>query len=124
MLYPGEPTSDRVSRLRSLHDGTTRAKIPVRSFARCSSTQAGPRRRHRNRGSPMTAISYPDCTATSPNGKFTLEARSPDNGTINHRNGRSPSENDFAFKYRQHQDEFRYRLIDNTRRPLLGRLTG
>jgi hypothetical protein len=72
----------------------------------------------------MTAIFYPDCTATSLNGKFTLEACSPDNGTINHRNGRPPSEDDFGFKYREHQDEFRYRLIDNTRTPLLARLFG
>src|SRR5204862_118149 len=70
----------------------------------------------------MTAIFYPDCTVTSLNGKFTLEARSPDNGTINHRDGRPPSEDDFGFKYREHQDEFRYRLIDNTRSPLLARL--
>ena len=72
----------------------------------------------------MTAIFYPDCTATSLNGKFTLEARSPDNGKINHRNGRPPSEDDFGFKYREHQDEFRYRLIDNTRTPFIGRLLG
>ncbi len=61
----------------------------------------------------MTAIFYPDCHAASPSGRFTLEARSPHNGTIPYRDGRSPSERDFAFKYRQHQREFRYRLLDH-----------
>jgi hypothetical protein len=72
----------------------------------------------------MTAIFYPDCMATSLNGMFTLEARSPDNGTINDRNGNPPSEDDFGFKYREHQDEFRYRLIDNTRNPSIGGFRG
>jgi hypothetical protein len=63
----------------------------------------------------MTAIVYADCEATSPNGKYTLEARSPHNGTINHKDGRPPSEDEYGFKYRDHQSEFRYRLIDNTR---------
>ena len=58
----------------------------------------------------MTAIMYPDCEATSANGEFTLEARSPHNGTIDHRDGTRPSEDEFAFKYREHQREFRYRL--------------
>ncbi len=60
----------------------------------------------------MTAIIYPDRETLSPGGRFTLEARSPHNGTIAHRDGRAPSESDFAFKYRQHQREFRYRLLD------------
>lgn len=72
----------------------------------------------------MTAIFYADCEATSPNGKYTLVARSPHNGTINYRNGRRPSEEDFAFKYRQHQSEFCYRLTDNSRSPLLSRRFG
>jgi hypothetical protein len=59
----------------------------------------------------MTAISYPDCRASSPNGRFTLEARSPHNGTIPHRNGRPASPDEFPFKYRDHQSEFRYRLL-------------
>ncbi len=72
----------------------------------------------------MTAIIYHDCEATSPNGKFTLEARSPFNGTINRKNGGSLPKDDFRVQYPQHQDEFRYRLIDNTRTPLSGRLFG
>lgn len=60
----------------------------------------------------MTAIFYPDCTATSDDGRLTLEARSPHNGTIRHRNGRKPSSDEFGFKYRQHQSEFRYQLLD------------
>ena len=60
----------------------------------------------------MTAIIYSDCTTHSPNGRFTLEARSPHNGTIPFRDGRWPSEKDFPFKYRQHQRSFRYRLLD------------
>lgn len=60
----------------------------------------------------MTAIFYPDCEDSSPNGRFTLEARSPHNGTINHRDGRPPSEDEYGFKYRDHQDHFRYQLID------------
>jgi hypothetical protein len=64
----------------------------------------------------MTAIFYPDLTATSDGGEFTLEARSPHNGTIRHRDGREPSVDEFAFKYRQHQGEFRYRLMDGERR--------
>jgi len=43
----------------------------------------------------MTAISYRDCEATSPGGRFTLEARSPHNGSIPYRNGRWPSEDEF-----------------------------
>jgi len=38
----------------------------------------------------MTAVFYPDCRATSPNDRFTLEARSPDNGTIRYADGRRP----------------------------------
>lgn len=72
----------------------------------------------------MTAIFYADCEAASPNGKYTLGAHSPHNGTISHRDGRTPSEDEFAFKYREHQSEFRYRLIDNSRSPLLARLFG
>jgi hypothetical protein len=62
----------------------------------------------------MTAIFYPDLEVRSPNGELTFEARSPHNGTINHKDGRSPSDSEYGFKYRCHQDEFRYRLIDNT----------
>jgi hypothetical protein len=72
----------------------------------------------------MTAIFYPDCSATSENGRYTLEARSPHNGTIPHRDGRKASEDEFAFKYQEHQREFRYQLIDNYRRQPLSRLLG
>lgn len=70
----------------------------------------------------MTAIFYSDCTTASDNGRFTLEARSPHNGTIRHRDGRKPSDSEFGFKYREHQSEFRYRLLDNTPRGTVGRL--
>ncbi|HYH69239.1 MAG TPA: hypothetical protein VD866_31385, partial [Urbifossiella sp.] len=70
----------------------------------------------------MTAIYYPDCTASSPSGEFSLEARSPHNGTIRHRDGRKSSDDEFGFKYRQHQSEFRYRLLDHSPRTALGRL--
>jgi hypothetical protein len=72
----------------------------------------------------MTAIFYPDCRANSPNGKFTLEARSPHNGTIRHRDGRPASEDEFGFKYREHQNEFRYQLLENTSGHFLQRLLG
>lgn len=62
----------------------------------------------------MTVILYADCEATSPNGKYTLEARSPHNGTINHRDGRTPSDDELPFKYRQHQSDFRYQLVETT----------
>jgi hypothetical protein len=60
----------------------------------------------------MTAVFYPDCKAVSPNGHFLIEARSPHNGTISHRDGTPASDQEFAFKYREHQSDFRYRLID------------
>ena len=59
----------------------------------------------------MTAIFYPDCHTISPSGRFTLEARSPHNGTITHRDGRPASDDEFGFKYREHQNAFRYRLL-------------
>jgi hypothetical protein len=61
----------------------------------------------------MTAIFYQDCESNSESGRYTLEARSPHNGTIHHRDGRKVSEDEFAFKYRQHQSEFRFRLLNN-----------
>lgn len=61
----------------------------------------------------MTAIHYPDCQATSPNGHFSLEARSPHNGVITYRDGRS-AEGEFEHEYQEHQKDFRYRLIDNS----------
>src|SRR5436190_1170914 len=61
----------------------------------------------------MTAIIYPDLRACSFDGSFTLEARSPHNGSIPHRDGRLPSDDEFPFKYRQHQREFRYQLLDH-----------
>lgn len=61
----------------------------------------------------MTAISYPDVETTSPSGRFTLEARSPHNGTIPRQNGTLPTADDYAFQHRDRQREFRYRLRDN-----------
>jgi hypothetical protein len=60
----------------------------------------------------MTAIFYPDCEANSPNGKHRLEARSPHNGTINHKDGRLPTDDEYGFNYHDHQSEFRYRLLE------------
>ena len=62
----------------------------------------------------MTAIFYPDCRTTSANGRFVLEARSPHNGSIPHRDGHPVSEDEFPFYYKSHQSHFRYRLIDAT----------
>jgi len=61
----------------------------------------------------MTAIFYPDCKANSENRKFTLEAISPHNGTIDHRGGTRPTDEEFPSKYRDHQREFRYRLLEH-----------
>lgn len=72
----------------------------------------------------MTAIFYPDCEVASANGRFVLEARSPHNGTINYRNGKPPSEDEFPFKYREHQSGFRYRLFGRHRTSFLRRLVG
>lgn len=58
----------------------------------------------------MTAIFYPDCRAGSPDGRFILDARSPHNGTIPHRDGR-PAADEYPFRYRKEQREFRYRLM-------------
>ena len=67
----------------------------------------------------MTAIFYPDREAVSPSGRFLLEARSPHNGAILHRDGRPASQDDYASRYREHQSEFRYRLLDlSSNRPL------
>lgn len=63
----------------------------------------------------MTAIAYPDCWAVSPNGRLRLEARSPYNGTITGRNRKSIGKEDFRLRYRVHQDEFRYQLIETAR---------
>src|SRR4051812_1271061 len=61
----------------------------------------------------MTAIYYPDRTATSASGRFTLEARSPHNGTVPHHDGRPATDEEFGFKYREHQSNFRYRIIES-----------
>ncbi|MBN9521107.1 hypothetical protein J0H58_21740 [bacterium] len=60
----------------------------------------------------MTAIFYPDCSTTSDGGRYTLEARSPHNGSIPCQDGRMPAD-DFPTMYRQLQRDFRYRLLDN-----------
>jgi len=66
----------------------------------------------------MTAICYPDRAAVSPDGRLTLEARSPHNGTIRRRDGTACTDADFGFHYRQHQSEFRYQLRDGSGRVL------
>jgi hypothetical protein len=60
----------------------------------------------------VTAIFYPDCDATSSSGRFALEARSPHNRAIPHRDGRPATAKEFGFQYREHQASFRYRLLD------------
>ena len=67
----------------------------------------------------MTAIFYSDRDAISPNKKFVLQARSPHNGTINNRDGSRPRNDEFAFKYREHQSNFRYQLIEKRDRRLI-----
>lgn len=59
----------------------------------------------------MTAVPYPDIEATSPDGRFLLEARSPHNRTILHRDGRPPTDDEYGFKYGAEQMCFRFRLI-------------
>ena len=72
----------------------------------------------------MTAIHYPDCEAASPNGRFKLEARSPHNGTINHQNGKPATPEEFGFKYREHQTDFRFQLIDAESPSIMSRIFG
>ncbi len=60
----------------------------------------------------MTAVYYPDCSATSPDGRLLLEARSPHNGTIGRRDDGAPAGDEFPIQFRLHQREFRYQLID------------
>ena len=60
----------------------------------------------------MTAVSYPDIIALSRSGIYRTEARSPDNRTINQRDGRVADRTTFGFVYGQEQCGFRYQLID------------
>src|SRR5205085_10776486 len=59
-----------------------------------------------------------DCRAVSSGGNFVLEARSPHNRTINHREGRPVADEEFAYKYGSFQREFRYRLLAGPGDPL------
>jgi hypothetical protein len=59
----------------------------------------------------MTAIFHPDCRAVSRNGAFILEALSPHNGTVNHRDGGRATDDEFGSKYHEHQSHFRYQLL-------------
>jgi hypothetical protein len=61
----------------------------------------------------VTAIFYPDRLATSPDGRFTLDARSPHNGTIDYPDGTPAADDEFPFRYREHQRDFRYRLLES-----------
>jgi hypothetical protein len=72
----------------------------------------------------MTAVSYPDLVTTSENGRFCLKANSPHNETIERRDGTTPSEDEYSFKYGVHQREFRYRLLDDRDRILWERWQG
>jgi hypothetical protein len=67
----------------------------------------------------MTAIYYPDCTASSPNGRYTLQARSPHNGRAPGLDGKQPTPDEFAGVYHSHQSEFRYRMFENPDRRFL-----
>jgi hypothetical protein len=58
----------------------------------------------------MTRVPYPDVSGTSPDGRFTLEARSADNGTIPLPDGQP------AIVQRWHQRNFRYQLLDTATR--------
>ncbi|MCA9174641.1 MAG: hypothetical protein KDB14_09145 [Planctomycetales bacterium] len=60
----------------------------------------------------MTVVGYPDISVDSTNGNFRAEARSPDNGAINQRNGDPPDLGSFGYRYGQEQRSFRYQLID------------
>lgn len=60
----------------------------------------------------MTAIAYPDCDAKSDNDRYSLEARSPDNGTIRCRNGRKVPREESRRRFQMFQREFRFRLLD------------
>jgi hypothetical protein len=61
----------------------------------------------------MTRIAYLDVSATSPDGRFTLEARSSDNGTIPLPNGQPAPARQGE---RWHQRNFRYQLLDTATR--------
>ncbi|XAM00676.1 hypothetical protein OT109_04635 [Phycisphaeraceae bacterium D3-23] len=60
----------------------------------------------------MTAVGYPDITEISQNRKYRIEARSPDNGTINQRDGSPADTTTFGYTYGSEQRGFRYQLID------------
>lgn len=57
----------------------------------------------------MTSIFYPDCSAVSASSDWKATAVSPHNGSILRRDRTNP-EGDFAYQYREHQSDFRYRL--------------
>lgn len=61
----------------------------------------------------MTAVGYPDIIVISQNGKYRAEARSPDNGTVNQRDGTPSDTSTFGYTYHQEQRGFRYQLIDH-----------
>ncbi|MFO0798338.1 MAG: hypothetical protein U0804_12745 [Gemmataceae bacterium] len=61
----------------------------------------------------MTAVFYPDRTATSDGGRYTLEACSPDNGTIPYRDGPKPTDGTMPRRQGPFQRGFRYQLLDN-----------
>lgn len=67
----------------------------------------------------MTAVSYPDLSTSSPRGQYRVEAKSPDNRTINQRNGLPPDPTRFAYEYGQEQSDFRYQLIDSRNSEIL-----
>ncbi len=60
----------------------------------------------------MTAVGFPDLIVHSPGGTYRAEARSPDNGTINQRDGSPPDTSSFGYQYQQEQRSFRFQLRD------------
>jgi hypothetical protein len=60
----------------------------------------------------MTDVGYSDIRALSPSGRLRLEARSPHNGTITHRNGSPVDAACHQHANRVFQSDFRYQLID------------
>ncbi len=62
----------------------------------------------------MTAVGYPDITVLSQRQGYRAEARSPENKTINQRDGQPPDATTFGYVYGQEQRGFRYQLIDNS----------
>ncbi|MGE6756644.1 hypothetical protein ACQKGO_01425 [Corallococcus interemptor] len=60
----------------------------------------------------MTTLFHADLRETSPDGRFVLTARSPDNATNSHENGLTPSAKKLPFGRPAFQGSFHYRLLE------------